>query len=272
MSFEMDAVSVVMHLRELALDPQNRPTIVNDKSCIAGLILFLSHNDPRVVESALETIHCLCGNRTHCEIMRNELGMMMSLENIINRCERAENIRLLAQSIHTLLNVPVHMCTPEANNRKNISQFFITSCNKRAKTITLHIHGLDNMEKKTLCEEALLKVKGVISFTFHLAIRRCTVRVKPDLATECITSAIAETNVLMAQQVIQNESGKEVYVPLPKTNIAVEHNSRLPDYLPEEESPQKDLEKAVAQIGTKDKNHGGWINAAANFLTKTFYW
>ncbi|CAI9619182.1 unnamed protein product, partial [Staurois parvus] len=97
-----------------------------------------------------------------------------------------------------LLSASVQMYTPEQKSCKSNPQFFITSSNKRAKTITLHIHGLDDLDRKSMCEEALLKVKGVISFTFQIALRRCTVRVKPELATECLTSAIAETKVLKA--------------------------------------------------------------------------
>ncbi|KAM4692767.1 armadillo repeat-containing protein 1-like isoform 1-T2 [Discoglossus pictus] len=272
MPLKMDAVPVVMHLRNLATDPQNRASIVTDKSCLAGLILFLSHQDTRVVQSSLETIHLLCGNPAHCEIMKNELGMMVSLENIMNSCDLSEKLQQLAQKIYISLSPPAHMCTPETNSRKNKPQFFITSSNKRAKTITFHIHGLDNVEMKALCEEALLKVKGVISFTFQLAIRRCTVRVKPDLATECLASAIAETKVLRPQQVIKTESGKEMYVPLTKMHIASENNLHLPDYLPEEESPPKELEKAITRTGSKDDSRGSWINTAATFLTKTFYW
>jgi len=39
-------------------------------------------------------------------------------------------------------------------------------------------------DQRGLCEEALLKVKGVISFTFQMASKRCTVRIRSDLATE----------------------------------------------------------------------------------------
>lgn len=39
-------------------------------------------------------------------------------------------------------------------------------------------------DQRGMCEEALLKVKGVISFTFQLAMKRCTVRVRADLPTE----------------------------------------------------------------------------------------
>lgn len=38
--------------------------------------------------------------------------------------------------------------------------------------------------QRSLCEDALLKVKGVISFTFQMASKRCTVRIRSDLPTE----------------------------------------------------------------------------------------
>ncbi|XP_056422586.1 armadillo repeat-containing protein 1-like [Hyla sarda] len=267
----MDAVSVVTHLRNLASQPQNRASIVKDKSCLAGLILFLSHQDTQVVEAALQTIHYLCDNPNHCEVIKSELGMMVSLQNIRNSA-LSNHVKLLAHRIYVTLSMPSHQHTPEAKNKQNSLQFFLPSANKKARIITLHIHGLDNMERKSLCEEALLKVKGVISFTFQIAKRRCTVRVKPDLATECITSAIANTKVLKAQQVIKNECGKEVYVPMPTMNNQVEKSHCLPDYLPEEESPQKDLEKALTRPVSKEETRGNWLKATVGFLSKTFYW
>lgn len=35
-----------------------------------------------------------------------------------------------------------------------------------------------------MCEEALLKIKGVISFTFQMAAKRCIVRIRSDLTAE----------------------------------------------------------------------------------------
>ncbi|XP_075059278.1 armadillo repeat-containing protein 1-like isoform X2 [Mixophyes fleayi] len=245
----MDALSVVAHLRILASNPQNRTSIVREKSCLAGLILFLSHQDTSVVECALQTIRYLCENPNHREIMKRELGMMVSLENIRKRCDARTHIKLLAQTIYVLLSAPIQLHTSETKSIINKPQFFISSSNKRAKTIMLHIHGLDDLERKSLCEEVLLKVKGVISFTFQIARRRCTVRVKPDLATE-------------------------VYLPLQNMEAypIVEKNLCLPDYFPEDESPQKGLEKAVTRPVSKDENSGSWFNTAANFLSKTFYW
>lgn len=39
-------------------------------------------------------------------------------------------------------------------------------------------------DQRGLCEDALLRVKGVISFTFQMASKRCTVRIRSDLPTE----------------------------------------------------------------------------------------
>ena len=55
----------------------------------------------------------------------------------------------------------------------------------------------------------------------------------------------------------------------------MQKNSVLPDYLPEEEeeeSPEKDLGRAVSRPAAQQDGSGSWINAAASFLSKNFYW
>lgn len=41
-----------------------------------------------------------------------------------------------------------------------------------------------------MCEDALLRVKGVISFTFQMALKRCTVRIRADLPTEVRAASV----------------------------------------------------------------------------------
>ena len=57
MSAELDALTVVNQLRDLAADPLNRRAIVEDQGCLPGLILFLDHPNPQVVYSALLVSH-----------------------------------------------------------------------------------------------------------------------------------------------------------------------------------------------------------------------
>ncbi|XP_057219487.1 armadillo repeat containing 1, like [Triplophysa rosa] len=271
----MDALSVVTQLRDLASEPQNREVIVQDQGCLPGLVLFLDHKDPQVLFATLQTLRYLAESPRNINTMKNELGMMVSLETLMERTGLTTEITDLAKEVHGVLTARPHrqaFQTPNQQTKTNKPQFFINSSNKKAKSVTLHIQGLDGVDQRGMCEEALLKVKGVISFTFQMALKRCTVRIRADLPTESLATAIASTEVLSAQQVVKNESGKEVLIPLSTSGTKVEENHHLPDYLPEEESPEKDLDRAISRTGAKQDPGGSWLNTAASFLTKTFYW
>ncbi|XP_034756722.1 armadillo repeat containing 1, like isoform X1 [Etheostoma cragini] len=270
----MGALSVVSQLRDLASEPQNREVIVQDQGCLPGLVLFLDHQNPDVLLATLQTLRYLAELSPNISTMKNELGMMVSLENLIEREGLSVDITALAKEVFDILSAPANPVprTPERERRKK-SQFFINSTNKKAKSVTLHIQGLDSTDQRGLCEEALLKVRGVISFTFQMASKRCTVRIRSDLPTESLASAIAATKVLSAQQVVKNEAGEEVFIPLNPCGGEVPQNSALPDYLPEEEeSPEREVDRAVSRTKAKEDSNGSWLNAAAGFLTKTFYW
>lgn len=128
----------------------------------------------------------------------------------------------LAKEVYSVLSSQTQ--TPEQQKKRNKPQFFMNSSNKKAKSVTLHIQGLDGavctitklshmhfvdltwvvnhfshiyadyrvksdvalcwQDQRGVCEDALLRVKGVISFTFQMALKRCTVRIRADLPTE----------------------------------------------------------------------------------------
>uniref|UniRef100_A0A3P9K3L5 Armadillo repeat-containing protein 1 n=1 Tax=Oryzias latipes TaxID=8090 RepID=A0A3P9K3L5_ORYLA len=270
----MDALSVVCQLRDLASEPQNREAIVQDQGCLPGLVLFLDHQDAEVLFATLQTLRYLAELTPNITTMKNELGMMVSLENLIGRDDLPVDITALAKEVYNILSQPANPAprTPERQRRKK-PQFFINSSSKKAKSVTLHIQGLDSTHQRSLCEEALLTVKGVISFTFQMASKRCTVRIRSDLPTENLATAIAATKVLSAQQVVKNETGEEVYIPLNPAGTEVPQNSALPDYLPEEEeSPEREVDRAISRTAAKEDSSGSWLNAAASFLSKSFYW
>lgn len=108
MSAQLDALAVVQQLRDLAADPMNRRAIVQDQGCLPGLILFLDHSNPQVVYSALlvscsliqgwgggcvhhvtdcrlKAIRHLAECRVNKEKLKGELGMMLSLQNVIQK-------------------------------------------------------------------------------------------------------------------------------------------------------------------------------------------
>ncbi|XP_034018045.1 armadillo repeat containing 1, like [Thalassophryne amazonica] len=268
----MDALSVVSQLRDLASEQQNRQIIVEDQGCLPGLVLFLDHQDPDVLLATLQTLRYLAELTSNTSTMKNELGMMVSLENVKQRQDLSVDITALAQEVYDVLNgSAIPHRRPEERRKK--AQFFMNSYNKKAKSVTLHIQGLDGTDQRGLCEEALLKVKGVISFTFQMASKRCNIRIRSDLPTESLASAIAATKVLSAQQVVRNEAGEEILIPLNPCGVEVHQNKSLPDYLPEdEESPPREHDRAVSRTAAKEDSNGSWLNTAASFLSKTFYW
>ncbi|CAL8313410.1 unnamed protein product [Gadus morhua 'NCC'] len=275
MSGEAEALLVVNQLRDLAADPMNRRAIVQDQGCLPGLILFLDHPNPQVVYSALLALRYLAECRANREKMEGELGMMLSLQNVIQKSTTPGETKLLASEVYELLQAssgPESDRAEGAPSGRRKAQFILGSTNKRAKTVVLHIDGLDDSSRRTLCEEALLKIRGVISFTFQMAVKRCIVRIRSDLKAEALASAIASTEVLTAQQVVKGENGQEILIPFTEDgSLQVEQNVDLPDYLPEEEAQAEEPDKAVTRVGN-GQDGATWLGTAANFLSRSFYW
>ncbi|XP_061661787.1 armadillo repeat-containing protein 1 isoform X1 [Syngnathoides biaculeatus] len=281
MSAEVDALTVVNQLRDLAADPLNRRAIVEDHGCLPGLILFLDHPNPQVVYSALLAVRYLAECRANREKMKGELGMMLSLQNVMQKSASPGETKLLASEIYEIFQSAgkeeAEQAEAAAASCRRKAQFFLGSNNKRAKTVVLHIDGLDDSTRRGLCEEALLKIRGVISFTFQMAVKRCVVRIRSDLKADALGTAINSTKVMKAQQVLRTDDGGELIMPFQEEGegssgaAAVEENTDIPDYLPEEESPSQDPDKAVTRVGSVTDGMG-WLNTAANFLTRSFYW
>ncbi|KAL7851382.1 hypothetical protein AOLI_G00217380 [Acnodon oligacanthus] len=283
MSAEPDALAVVNQLRELAADPLNRRAIAEDQGCLPGLILFLDNSNPQVVYTALQALRYLAECRANREKMRGEFGMLLSLQNVVEKTATPGETRLLASEVYELLrNVGADGGEEEIDGEKDEemascrrkAQFFLGSSNKLAKTVILYIDGLDDSERRSLCEDALLRIRGVISFTFQMAVKRCIVRIRSDLTAETLASAIASTQVLKAQQVVKGENGDEVLIPFHEEGEGEENVlvcTNLPEYLSEDDSPSVEKEKVLSRVGSASEG-SGWLASAANFLSRSFYW
>lgn len=65
---------------------------------------------------------------------------------VLWRSELSNDITDLAKEVYDILSAPQRTETPRTPvqpMRRNKPQFFINSSNKKAKTVTLHIQGLD---------------------------------------------------------------------------------------------------------------------------------
>jgi len=215
----------------------------------------------------LKTLYLLAQHSPNRQQMKDEIGMMESLKPLISH-ENSE-IKKYAIDVHDILS---GRRSNKTTGRRNVT-YGLGSSNNRAKVITLQVRGLHQATRK-ICEEKLLQVKGVISFTFNVAKARCIVRVKPSVAAEKLCSSIEETKIMSAQQIVKDESGEEVVLSFGKGPVVTaEEGKELPDYLPEETENEDPGEKALARTNQKSSSEkGGWFSGVTNFISNSLYW
>ncbi|XP_076044137.1 uncharacterized protein LOC143027080 isoform X2 [Oratosquilla oratoria] len=187
-----------------------------------------------------------------------------------------------------------------SKDSSSLPRSFLGLNNSKAKLVTLFVKGMVNQDHRRLVEEELVRVRGLISIVFDLNHSRVTCRVKRDLSIEKLGLAVARTELLTAQIVTTGPEGEELvmeegpslhpaYYPgqeqCSETQLIIpigdgesgasEASSPLddlPDYLPEEESPVKDVNSAMAPTGTFKEAASSLFASAANFLQNSFYW
>lgn len=78
--------------------------------------------------------------------------------------------------------------------------------------------------------------------------------------------------IVLIESVFLSRLCAQLMVPFQEDSaVLVEENTDIPDYLPEEESPSQEQDKAVTRVGSVTDGIG-WLSTAANFLTRSFYW
>ncbi|TMS16976.1 Armadillo repeat-containing protein 1 [Larimichthys crocea] len=294
MSAEMDALAVVNQLRDLAADPLNRRAIVEDQGCLPGLILFLDHPNPQVVYSALlagrfrwrwskeyvvqrqaprgqlrQTADVVCSYyRRSDDLVTHEAACRGVRHQGRPNCWPLRSMKFCKRPVKKRPNRPRQQLPPASV--RPTSSWAPTTRGPKLWCCT-------SMDWMTPLEGAFvrrrcLKIRGVISFTFQMAVKRCVVRIRSDLKAEALGTAINSTKVMTAQQVVKTDDGGELMVPFQEdSEVLVEENTDIPDYLPEEESPSQEQDKAVTRVGSITDGMG-WLSTAANFLTRSFYW
>jgi len=254
---------------------------VKDQGCLPGLILFLGDQDNGVVLLALKTLHLLAEHVPNRKVMFTEIGMVPSLRKTMNdeegRYSNEAEVKKLASSLYNKLQPPIARTSRQRVHTVAPTQqkFFVGSSNRKAKMITLQIKGLHDDATRKLCEDNLLLVKGVVSFTFNMSKQRCMVRVTPTVSPQMLCKAIENTKLLNAEQVVRNKSGEEVVIsfgqhPSIPGEQKGEIENEFPDYLPEDD-PVETSNAAITKTG-KDENGSGWFGGVSSFISNTLYW
>ncbi|KAI0231790.1 hypothetical protein LSAT2_017852 [Lamellibrachia satsuma] len=278
--------SAIQVMKLMASDPLKSKALVQDDTCLGGLVMVLSNSDTCIVTSALETLFRLAEWPEHRSHMKNFIGMVDQLQAVASK--HTPNISELAEKVYNLLlginsnstdQVPLketsnkHRAHKEVTLKRRRNSFFIDTVLSRSKMVTLQIRGLIDRDDMDVCRNSLLTVKGVISITFDFRKRRAMLRTVPELRPELLAQAIARTMTMTAEQVIKDEVGNEVFVSF-KVSLPAdkENEEEMPDY-PDDDSPIRGTNN-LARVGHKEDNKRDWgfVRSVSSFLSNSFYW
>ncbi|KAL8612702.1 hypothetical protein ACOMHN_025353 [Nucella lapillus] len=280
-----DAISA---MKTMAADPKKRTVLINDSTCMGGLVLVLSNPEASVVTLTLETLLLLSEEKESRPIIAAHIGMLDQLEALLHRSQCGENIQTLADQLYGLLTEDCPTPLRDSSNTKvsrASGHMKGKGSSKSTKSVVLQVRGICDQADRDLCIRLLLRVKGVVSVTFDTAKKQCLLRAKADIKPETLVRAIAKSMTMTAQQVIRNENGDESLVSFNTSGShfteaksqGKENEGSLPPYLSDDEDEkhqqQQDEEKnAVSRGGTSESTTSKWFSAAASFLTSSFYW
>lgn len=285
---------------DLVDEEKQRNALHKDQMVLNFLVYVLQETTDEIVLLSLKVLAALCADDTRCTVVSKTCGLSPSLETLSNEpgslAIREAALRLkmrLLEAKVALIARHQEEAAVADRTRSNVWQDTDTTrspppCpsllgpqNATAKVVSLHIDGLCSQSDKQLCEEKLLGVRGVISFTFDVARRRCVVRVKSDLSPKVLVQAIKSTGTMSAMQVANrppktpNAAGASSDTEPGGGDLGAaekrEAKENLPPYLPEEDDAIRD-DAVVRHKNSKNASAAGWIGSAAAFIAKSLYW
>lgn len=284
------AIAICNKYCTMSQNDELHPTLLKDETAIGSMVLLLDRDDTdkAVVKLILKTFWNLSKDPKNRKQLCQQMGLIVSLQTLSlgERLPEAKELHQKAKQLYKILSkldenrtTPTRpskpssqsSSRPQSSSGPSNNSFFMGSSNKRAKLITLQIEGLDETNK-SVCEKALLEVKGVVSFLFLMAQKRCQVRVLQGISAEQLCKAIAEKKVLHAEQVVKNQSGEEVTVSYGRHPSIADEKPEDDDslYLPEEDIVE-DSDKAMTRPGEQGEG-SGWFSGVSNFLSNSLYW
>lgn len=285
----MSAQVVVDQLHTLASVPGNREFIVKDQGCLPGLVLFLENEDIEVVTKALETISLLSQADSIKAHMKNELGLMVSLEKMTTTSS-PPRMRTLADTIISTLTDT----NDNSNNNKHSSDstykaassgskfslkgssFFSTaSAPSKSRTLTLELEGLDSVDARKQCEDALLNIVGTISFTFDMKLARVSIRARKDIEAEEYCRGINQKySNLKPQQVVKNQNGEETLIDFLGIANGTTGVQEAPDYFDDDDEEELKVENPKTALMPTGVGAGAssWLGSTYGYIKKSLYW
>ncbi|KAI4471743.1 armadillo repeat-containing protein 1 [Holotrichia oblita] len=258
---DSNAATTLKKYKKLTGNIKNHSSLIKDKTVILCAAMFLDSSERNIIRLCLDIIEDFVQNDSCHYALITTFGIFESLESLSIRLRGDDEAQ--ANRAAVMVDILRKSTPPAYSTRLRVKG---KQARKTTTMYQLYIPQLTNENRQEL-EEALVQIKGVVSFVIDLDRQRCTVRVTPNLTVESLVRMLSERYVRKILIVSKSpEDVCEAYVDVLNKN----NKSLCADYFPEEESPPKG--KSVSHFTNITKNANGWIKSAANFWNKSFYW
>jgi len=200
----MSAKEIVTKLRAMAADPSHRTQLIKEPGTIPSLIRSLSESDTDISFTALEVVYFLSLNVDNRPIMAQETQLLKALKQfMMTGTLKQKKVAIAAYTNLQAYANSLPTGAPEATEKENTDNAEATSsapskpasttaAAPRATTLlsegttintyTVFVSGLNTDSAKRELEQALLKVRGVISIycdtVEYKAVIRATIPVQ----------------------------------------------------------------------------------------------
>jgi hypothetical protein len=181
----MDQKAVALQLRTLAADPENQAYIVNERSCMKGLMSFMDSTDSAVLLISLQALNFLSSHPKNQEQLSKEPGLLSKLAQHSDH-ENADVAKLSGTILEHLTRVVNRV--PEEKERPTYRPKYLQSIHlnveglvkvSRPPRLTRHeplseTRGCFAQDAVPAVERSLLDVKGIVSVTVERSLTRIT--------------------------------------------------------------------------------------------------
>lgn len=241
------ALELVRKFRNLAEVEENRVFIVKDHACLPLVINHLHNSDTEVVVTALECINFLSMSSDNRSAMKKEPNLVQIVTSL--KTHKSQNISKLATSIlDNLQLVKSIRSSPRTplSDRSNASTPSTGGSNKKVPhAVTIYFSDLHNEESRKVLSQALLDIKGVISFLIDMYSQKAVIRTL--LPASSLLQSVVDLTGMKAS--LKQFASKE----------------NIPDYLPDSDEEDDAFDNSRSITKTKlppnedeKQNTWGW--------------
>ena len=233
---------IVKRFLDIASVPENQGFLVQEQSCLIGLMGYLKSPDQEVALMACEAMMLLASNSDNCEALHAQPGLMKVLgklsksddEKIQKFSKKAyKSLKRYDRSLQDSENNACTQNTPasEASEYSQKKKKRHKSHKRKTHTYKFKVKDLDDEAICSELEQGLIRLRGVISLTLDQKRKRIV-----------ICSKLSKEEILPAVTKVVERAGSEI----------VEKRKKPTGYMDdEEENPFGDEEGVLSRFGNQ---------------------